>query len=400
MARQTSFGEALARARERKGMDLSAAARKLRIRPDILRAIEDGDFARMPPRGYTSNMVGAYARLVGLNPTEITRAYRDEAYEFETGRRPAGNRRDRPRTDGRTTALPSNRSAGGRTSYRDDYSSSGRAVRSGYGAPAGRGGRGLAPQPQYTNLVQGRQAPGIVASLGSYLPVIIVGAIIVGLLVLVIVLAFGNRAAPESDVPTVPISGMQNPAGTDTGTSGDSAAADAPAQQPVAPTSAKFSYNVPDGVSAYIEVIQDGKTVEAAEVTGPKTADYDVTGTLKFVLSGEDDAVAAVKITVDGEEVKPVDQNGTGVYSYTVNFEDVLNDWKRANGVGGASPSDDATGSGSSGAPDGSGDSSGSGSDSNGSASDSADDAGTSSSGASGSDGASDSTDGSSGDAA
>ena len=41
-------GEALGHARERKGLDLSTAARKLRIRPDILRAIEEGDFARMP----------------------------------------------------------------------------------------------------------------------------------------------------------------------------------------------------------------------------------------------------------------------------------------------------------------------------------------------------------------
>ena len=88
MARQNSFGDMLRMGRERKGLDLSAAARKLRIRPDILRAIEEGDFARMPPRGYTSNMVGAYARLVGLNPTEVTRAYRDEAHQFETGRRP------------------------------------------------------------------------------------------------------------------------------------------------------------------------------------------------------------------------------------------------------------------------------------------------------------------------
>ena len=84
MARQNSFGDMLRMGRERKGLDLSAAARKLRIRPDILRAIEEGDFARMPPRGYTSNMVGAYARLVGLNPTEVTRAYRDEAHQFET----------------------------------------------------------------------------------------------------------------------------------------------------------------------------------------------------------------------------------------------------------------------------------------------------------------------------
>lgn len=213
MARQTSFGEALAHARERKGLDLSTAARKLRIRPDILRAIEEGDFARMPPRGYTSNMVGAYARLVGLNPTEVTRAYREEVYQFETGRRPASNRRERPRDAGRTVALPSSRDRGSsRGSYRDDYTSSTRSGRSGLGGSSARTGR-AAPQPQYTNLVQGRQAPGIAANIGSYLPLIIVGAIIVGLLVLVIVLAFGNRAAPESDVPTVPISGMQNPAG-------------------------------------------------------------------------------------------------------------------------------------------------------------------------------------------
>lgn len=217
MARQTSFGEALAHARERKGLDLSTAARKLRIRPDILRAIEEGDFARMPPRGYTSNMVGAYARLVGLNPTEVTRAYREEVYQFETGRRPASNRRERPRDAGRTVALPSSRDRGSsRGSYRDDYAGSPRSGRSGLGGSSARTGR-AAPQPQYTNLVQGRQAPGIAANIGSYLPLIIVGAIIVGLLVLVIVLAFGNRAAPESDVPTVPISGMQNPAGTDTG---------------------------------------------------------------------------------------------------------------------------------------------------------------------------------------
>ena len=330
MARQTSFGEALAHARERKGLDLSTAARKLRIRPDILRAIEEGDFARMPPRGYTSNMVGAYARLVGLNPTEVTRAYREEVYQFETGRRPASNRRERPRDAGRTVALPSSRDRGSsRGSYRDDYA--------GLGGSSARTGR-AAPQPQYTNLVQGRQAPGIAANIGSYLPLIIVGAIIVGLLVLVIVLAFGNRAAPESDVPTVPISGMQNPAGTDTGAANEGAGdATAPTQQPVAPTSAKFSYNVPEGSSVYIEVVQDGKTVEAGNVTGPKTADFDVTGTLKFVLSGDDEDIAAVKLTLDGEEVKAEDQNGRGVYTYTVNFEDVLNDWKRANGVAGAS---------------------------------------------------------------
>ncbi|MFR5827796.1 MAG: helix-turn-helix domain-containing protein [Adlercreutzia equolifaciens] len=337
MARQTSFGEALAHARERKGLDLSTAARKLRIRPDILRAIEEGDFARMPPRGYTSNMVGAYARLVGLNPTEVTRAYREEK---STSSRRAAVRRA---TVASAPAMPDARS-------RCPPAATGilsgllprrlRAPR----APAvpawrflGLHGQGGSAAPVH----QPRpRAPGT-GHRGEHRLVFAahhVGAIIVGLLVLVIVLAFGNRAAPESDVPTVPISGMQNPAGTDTGAANEGAGdATAPTQQPVAPTSAKFSYNVPEGSSVYIEVVQDGKTVEAGNVTGPKTADFDVTGTLKFVLSGDDEDIAAVKLTLDGEEVKAEDQNGRGVYTYTVNFEDVLNDWKRANGVAGAS---------------------------------------------------------------
>ncbi len=107
-----------------------------------------------------------------------------------------------------------------------------------------------------------------------------------------------------------------------------------------------------------------------------------MTGTLKFVLSGGDDEdIAAVKLTLDGEEVKAEDSNGRGVYTYTVNFEDVLNDWKRANGVAGASSdssgdsdsgsssgsdssSDDSSTSDSSSGTSGSGDASDSGEDS------------------------------------
>ncbi|WP_304425946.1 RodZ family helix-turn-helix domain-containing protein [uncultured Adlercreutzia sp.] len=351
MARQTSFGDMLAAARERKGLDLSTAARKLRIRPDILRAIEEGDFARMPPRGYTTNMVSAYARLVGLNPTEVTRAYRDEAYQFETGRRPAVGRDSRTRGDSRALTMPSARGGASRASGREERGTT-RSSRGGYGSSRGRT---PAPQPQYTNLVQGRQAPGIAASLGSMLPLIVVGAVIVGLLVLVIVLAFGNRAAPEQDTPTVPISGLPNPAGTDTGATGQSAegtdGASSPTVSPVAPTSAKFTYTVADGKEVYIEVVQDGKTLEAGNVTGPKNAEYSVTDKLKFILSGDPEDV---ELTVDGEKVEPVDQNGRGVYTYTVDFEEVLEDWKRENGVSTGSSGDDAaSGEGEQGGSDG-----------------------------------------------
>ena len=83
---QVSFGTVLREARERKGYDVQSAARRLRIRPDILRALENNDFSRLPARGYTRNMVNAYAKLVGLNPADITRMYLDDAYAYQVGR--------------------------------------------------------------------------------------------------------------------------------------------------------------------------------------------------------------------------------------------------------------------------------------------------------------------------
>lgn len=330
MARQTSFGDTLRMARERKGLDLSTVARKLRIRPDILRAIEDGDFARMPPRGYTGNMVSAYARLVGLNPSEVARAYRDEASRFETGRRSL---------DGRSAGSRSGERSYGSGLDRSDRRPEGGESRSSRSSRSSRGTdrarRNAAPQPQYTNLVQGRQAPGLAANFSSFLPLLVVGAIILGLLVLVLVLAFGGgRTAPAEDTPSIPISGMPNPNGSSTsGTAGDTgdASGEVSGVTPVAPTSASFSYKVADGKTAYIEVILDGKTEEAGNVTGPASKEYDVTGTLRFVLSGEPEDV---EIAVDGETVEPTESSSTrGVYTYTVDYEEFLEAWQRENGV-------------------------------------------------------------------
>lgn len=86
MARGSSYGEALREARLRKGMDLPAVARRLRVRADILAAIENADFAALPPSGYTRNMINAYARLVGADPRELSSRYLDELHLFETGR--------------------------------------------------------------------------------------------------------------------------------------------------------------------------------------------------------------------------------------------------------------------------------------------------------------------------
>lgn len=109
MARGSSYGEALREARLRKGMDLPAVARRLRVRADILAAIEEADFAALPPSGYTRNMINAYARLVGADPREMSSRYLDELHLFETGRSRVN--RDRAlsgeRTSGHESAHPS-----------------------------------------------------------------------------------------------------------------------------------------------------------------------------------------------------------------------------------------------------------------------------------------------------
>lgn len=83
---QVTSGQVLRETRERKGYDVSTVARRLRIRTDILKAIESNDFNNMPSRGYTRNMINAYARLLGLNPTEIVNMYLDEAYANQVKR--------------------------------------------------------------------------------------------------------------------------------------------------------------------------------------------------------------------------------------------------------------------------------------------------------------------------
>ena len=78
-----NFGDILREARERSGEDLVSVARKLRIRPDILERIEASDLKNMPPRGYSRNMINAYARYLGLNSTNVVKNYLDAQYRSQ-----------------------------------------------------------------------------------------------------------------------------------------------------------------------------------------------------------------------------------------------------------------------------------------------------------------------------
>lgn len=365
------FGQLLREARERKGYDLPTAARRLRIRPDVIRAIENSDYAKMPPRGYARSMVNAYARLVGLNPTEVTRMYLDGAYDRRGGRQagqgPArggfdmpGSPRDR-RGAGRATRQRPDQGArdgrgmredrGGSRGQRDPLDGRERArsrraasgPRDGRGAPARSQGAALpawggfgrdnmsGPRggsmrrsggPMYANVYS---APATSPMQGR-LPFIIAGAIILVLLVIVVSLLTGNGKPKEEDVPSVPVTGL-----TDT-TLDEDANADANANaapepvKEVAPTKATLVCKVADGMEAYIEVYVDGETAPSTVevLSGPTEKSFDVTGTLQFITA----APGAVTLELDGEEVELTEATaGTGIYSYTVDFAEILEKW-------------------------------------------------------------------------
>jgi len=61
--------------REALGLSLEDLARRTRVQPRILDAIERNDLARIPPRPYGRGFIKAYAREVGLDSEETVRDY-------------------------------------------------------------------------------------------------------------------------------------------------------------------------------------------------------------------------------------------------------------------------------------------------------------------------------------
>lgn len=80
-----SYGDILRTEREYAGIDLATMSRRLHIRPDILSAIENRQFDRMPARGYSKNMVRAYARALNLDENIISEMFLDEIHLYEVG---------------------------------------------------------------------------------------------------------------------------------------------------------------------------------------------------------------------------------------------------------------------------------------------------------------------------
>jgi hypothetical protein len=356
---QKGFGDILRRTRERKGLDLNATARRLRIRPDILEAIEDERFEAMPPRGYARNMVNGYARYLGLNSTEVTSMYLDAYDDYQSRiasarRRPTGiDMSEAPRNTriphrqqtGRITSATRHEAnefaendAGtvqqnGRRIYEnpnrpirtkaisaDDVYASGKSPRQSRAVQrrsAGQDdrathGSGL-PSNAYTNFYSGsRKQDGV----HQKLPFIIAAVVILVVVIIICMVLFGGKAKQSSsEVPNVPVTGLESATTSDT-TSTQTAVE-------TAPTKFTFAYKVDSGTSVWIEVYVDGVAQVAETITGPSTKSFDVTGSLEFISAG----TTGVSATQDGTELT-LTPNSSGIVDMTINFSDVLAKWK------------------------------------------------------------------------
>lgn len=78
----TGVSALLRHAREAAGIDVASVARKLRIRPNYLQAIEDGQYTALPGRTYAIGFVRAYAEFLDLDSGEILRRFKSECDAF------------------------------------------------------------------------------------------------------------------------------------------------------------------------------------------------------------------------------------------------------------------------------------------------------------------------------
>ncbi len=366
-------GKVLREARERKGYELDTVARRLRIRPDILRAIEAGDFKAMPPRGYTRNMVNAYAKLLGLNPTEIVNMYLDEVYAYQVekarGNAPSSGfsmDRESIRTRARSRAMryddweePTAASAravrmreegAGSSLRRDLYDDRTEFSRDDYGVTRERTLRTDRSERDFMSHHSGYSADGygydesrrisrrnrdimvgetpmhykasrVPAFLKSRVAIAIIAAVVVVLLALGAFALFGNKTTrADDDVSQLPVSGISDTTKTD-----DAEEESSLASVEIAPTSSRVTYSVKSGEECYIETYTDGGKAEGEQLNGPVEKSIEVTGTWTITTWTPE----TITVAVDGDVVKlETSEKYGGMAAYTVDFAKILETWK------------------------------------------------------------------------
>ena len=74
-----SIGEFFKQVREAKGLTLDEVASKTRIRTDFVKALEDGNFAKLPDQVFARGFVRSYARSLGLDEDDAINRFAQSA---------------------------------------------------------------------------------------------------------------------------------------------------------------------------------------------------------------------------------------------------------------------------------------------------------------------------------
>lgn len=77
-----SVGDFFRQVRETKGLSLDDVASKTRIHPDFLRALEEGNYAKLPDQVFAKGFVRSYARSLGLDEEDAMRRFNESAGAF------------------------------------------------------------------------------------------------------------------------------------------------------------------------------------------------------------------------------------------------------------------------------------------------------------------------------
>lgn len=77
-----SVGEFFRQVREAKGLTVDEVASKTRIRTDFVKALEDGNFAKLPDQVFAKGFVRSYARSLGLDEEDAIHRFIQSAGSF------------------------------------------------------------------------------------------------------------------------------------------------------------------------------------------------------------------------------------------------------------------------------------------------------------------------------
>ena len=77
-----SIGDFFRQVRETKGLTVDEVASKTRIRADFVRAIEEGNYARLPDQVFARGFVRSYARSLGLDEEDALQRFVQSAGSY------------------------------------------------------------------------------------------------------------------------------------------------------------------------------------------------------------------------------------------------------------------------------------------------------------------------------